>query len=235
VIRREVQALKQEGKPVVASMSSTAASGGYYIAMDADEIWASPTTLTGSIGVFAVLPTLERTLDKVGVHTDGIGTTPLAGAFDPMRSLTAEQRELLQTVVEHEYKKFVGSVAAARNKTVEEIDSVAQGRVWAGAHAKEQGLIDRLGSLREAVASAAKLGELGDDYGVDYLEPEVSWRATLATHVHAAAARLAGVIGPEVALQSVAQHLTPLELELRRLTRFAQSRAAQFYCLCTVQ
>ena len=132
IIRREIDALRKAGKPVIASMSSLAASGGYYIAMDADEIWASPATLTGSIGVFAVYPTFEHTLEKIGVTSDGVGTTPLAGALSIERTLKEEPREILQLAVEHAYSTFIGHVAAAREKPFEEIDGVAQGRVWAG-------------------------------------------------------------------------------------------------------
>jgi protease-4 len=236
VIRREVEALKHEGKPVIASMSSTAASGGYYIAMNADEIWASPTTLTGSIGVFAVLPTLERTLTKFGVHTDGIGTTPLSGGFDLQRSLSDSQRELLQLNVEHEYKQFIGNVAAARGKTVEEIDAVAQGRVWSGSDAKEHGLIDKLGSLQDAIDAAATRAKLGKDYRLDYIEPQASWRQAFANEIHVLAARAARAIAPEqMTFSGAIARIPPLEAELKRLARFTDSRSAYYYCVCSVQ
>lgn len=236
VIRREVEALKQAGKPVVASMSSTAASGGYYIAMNADEIWASPTTLTGSIGVFAILPTLEHTLAKIGIHTDGIGTTPLAGAFNLQRSLNNDQRELLQLSVDHEYKQFIGKVSAARGKTVDAIDAVAQGRVWAGTDAKEQGLIDNVGSFQDAIDAAAKRANLGNKYRLDYIEPRVSWRQAFANEIHMLAGRAVRAIAPEQATftQTLAK-LSPLEAELKRIARFTNPRNAYYYCMCTVQ
>jgi protease-4 len=236
VIRREIEALKAAGKPVVASMSSTAASGGYYIAMNADEIWASPATLTGSIGVFAVLPTLERTLAKVGVHTDGVGTTALAGAFSLERSLSAEQRELLQLSVDHEYKNFVTIVAAARGKPYEAIDSVAQGRVWSGADAKTQGLVDGLGSFHDAVAAAARRADLGDEYRLEYIEPRESWQQIFASEISAMAARATLAIAPErLDAASVVARVTPLQAELKRLMRFTDARGAYYYCVCTVQ
>jgi protease IV len=236
VIRREIEALKRAGKPVVASMSSTAASGGYYIAMNADEIWASPSTLTGSIGVFAVLPTFERTLAKVGVRTDGIGTTPLSGAFDLQRSLNASQRELLQLSVDHEYRQFIGKVAEARGKTVEEIDAVAQGRVWAGSDAKAHGLIDNVGSLQDAIDAAAKRAKLGKNYKLDYIEPQESWRQAFANEIHVLAGRAARAIAPEQASFATAiARLPPLEAELKRLARFTDERRAYYYCVCTVQ
>ncbi len=236
VIRREIEALKIAGKPVIASMSSTAASGGYYIAMNADEIWASPTTLTGSIGVFAVLPTLERTLAKVGVHTDGIGTTPLSGAFNLQRSLTSDQRELLQLSVDHEYKQFIANVAAARGKTPDEIDAVAQGRVWAGSDAKEHGLIDSIGSLQDAIDAAAKRANLGKNYKLKYIESQESWRQAFANQIHVLAARAAQAVAPQqFSFTNVIARLPPLEAELKRLARFTDTRSAYYYCVCTVQ
>jgi len=236
VIRREIEALKAAGKPVIASMGSTAASGGYYIAMNADEIWASPTTLTGSIGVFAVLPTLERTLAKIGVHTDGVGTTSLSGAFSLERSLTAEQRELLQLSVDHEYREFVAHVAAARGKTPEQIDAVAQGRVWAGTDAKAQGLVDHLGSVQDAIDAAAKRADLGDDFGVRYIEAEESWRQVFANQIRVLASRAVRAVAPEPAgLNAVLTRLSPLDAELKRLARFTDTRRAYYYCMCVVQ
>jgi protease-4 len=127
VIRREINALRAAGKPVVASMSSTAASGGYYIAMDTDEIWASPSTITGSIGVFGVFPTFEKTLGKIGVTVDGVGTTPLASALQPERTMSNEAKQILQVYIENAYNTFIGHVASARQKSVEEIDDEGQG------------------------------------------------------------------------------------------------------------
>jgi protease-4 len=236
VIRREIEALKAVGKPVIASMSSTAASGGYYIAMNADEIWASPTTLTGSIGVFAVLPTLERTLAKFGVHTDGIGTTPLSGGFDLQRSLTNEQRELLQMSVDHEYRQFIANVATARGKTPEQIDAVAQGRVWAGSDAKAHGLIDNIGSLQDAIDAAAKRADLGTNYRLEYIEPQESWRQAFANEIRVLGARAARAIAPnQMSFSEVMSRIPPLDAELKRLARFTDSRGAYYYCVCSVQ
>lgn len=236
VIRREVEALKAAGKPVIASMSSTAASGGYYIAMNADEIWAAPTTLTGSIGVFAVLPTLERSLAKLGVHTDGIGTTQLAGGFSLERSLNPAQKELLQLSVEHEYAKFIDKVARARNKPNDEIDAIAQGRVWSGIDARERGLVDHLGSFQQAIHAAAARANLGTEFRTTYVEAEQTWRQAFVTEMHMLTARAARVIAPEVSvLRDWAARLSPLEAELKRLARFADPRQAYFYCVCTVQ
>jgi protease-4 len=180
MIRRELMALKEAGKPVVVSMGDVAASGGYWIAMGADEVWAYPTTITGSIGVIGVFPTFEQSLKKIGVHTDGVGTTPLAGALRPDLSMSDEVRQLLQTFIEATYQDFLGLVAQSRQMTVDEVREVAQGRVWSGADAQERGLIDQLGGLEDAIASAARIAGLGEDFTVDYIEPQLEpWQQFL--------------------------------------------------------
>ena len=171
-IRREVAALKAAGKPVVVSMGDLAASGGYWISMNADRIYADPSTITGSIGIFGLIPNITRTLDKVGVHTDGVGTTRFAGAFDISRPLDPAVGRVIQSVIDKGYADFTGKVAAARKKPVEEIDAIARGRVWSGAQAKERGLVDELGGFDAAVADAAARAKLGkpDTYRVRYIE-----------------------------------------------------------------
>ena len=233
IIRREIDAIRAAGKPVIASMSSTAASGGYYIAMDADEIWASPATLTGSIGVFAVFPTFERTLEKIGVATDGIGTTPLAGALDLQRTLKEEPKQILQLSVDHAYSTFVGHVAAARQKPYEAIDEIAQGRVWAGSDAIQNGLVDKLGSYKDALDAAAARAGLGKDYKVEYLEPSLGWRQALARQTHAFAARITRAVLPKSDLLAGAHRmLSPVESELARLARFSSPTQVYYYCAC---
>jgi len=174
LIRREVAETRAAGKPVVVSMGDVAASGGYWIAMDGEEIWAEPTTITGSIGIFGLILTIPDTLAKIGVHTDGIGTTPLAGTFDIRRPLSPELESVLTSVIHHGYDQFITRVAKARKRTPEEIDAIAQGRVWSGSQAKERGLVDRLGGLGDAIASAASRAKLGSDYSVRYVEREPS-------------------------------------------------------------
>jgi protease IV len=235
VIRREIDALRAAGKPVLASMSSVAASGGYYIAMDADEIWASPATLTGSIGVFAVFPTIERTLGKVGVTVDGVGTTPLADALRIDRTLDERAREVLQLTVEHAYRVFVNHVASAREKSFDEIDNVAQGRVWAGVDAMRNGLVDKLGSYQAALDAAAARADLGEDYRVEYIEPPLGWRQALAVQTQALAARLTRALVPQSDLMREARRLlAPLEAELSRLSRFTDPKQVYYYCPCSV-
>ncbi len=171
-IRREVAALKEAGKPVVVSMGDLAASGGYWISMNADRIYADPSTITGSIGIFGLIPNVTRSLDKIGVNTDGVGTTRFAGAFDITRPLDPAVGRVIQSVINRGYADFIGKVAEARDRPVDEIDEVARGRVWSGAQAKERGLVDELGGLKEAMADAAKRAELGaeDKYRVRYIE-----------------------------------------------------------------
>lgn len=170
-IRREVDALKQAGKPVVVSMGDLAASGGYWISMDADRIFADPSTISGSIGIFGLVPNLARTLDKVGVHTDGVGTTRFAGAFDISRPLDPAVARIVQAVIEKGYADFTGRVAVARKQSPQAIDAIAQGRVWSGAQARERGLVDQFGGLREALADAAARAKLATGkYRVRYIE-----------------------------------------------------------------
>jgi protease-4 len=171
-IRREVAALKDAGKPVVVSMGDLAASGGYWISMNADRIYANPSTITGSIGIFGLVPTIPRTLDKIGVHTDGVGTTRFAGAFDITRPLDPQVGQVVQAVIDKGYRDFTGRVAKARGRSVGEIDAIARGRVWTGAQAKERGLVDQFGGLEDAIADAATRAKLGKPgaWQVRYLE-----------------------------------------------------------------
>ena len=171
-IRREVDRLKAAGKPVVVSMGDVAASGGYWISMNADRIYADPSTITGSIGIFGVIPTIPRALEKIGVHTDGVGTTPYAGAFDLTRELDPRVGQVIQGVIEKGYRDFTGRVAKARGRSVEQIDAIAQGRVWSGAQARERGIVDAMGGLQVALDDAAQRARLGKrgDYRVRYIE-----------------------------------------------------------------
>jgi protease IV len=173
VIRNELQATRDAGIPVVVSMGSVAASGGYWIAMAADQVWATPTTITGSIGVFGLFPTVEQSLSKLGVHTDGMGTTNLAGAISIDRPLSEEAANILQLGVEHIYDRFITIVAESRETTAESIHEVAQGRVWTGRKGKELGLVDELGGLEDAIAAAAKLAGL-TDYETQLFERELT-------------------------------------------------------------
>ncbi|MGB3722056.1 MAG: signal peptide peptidase SppA [Pacificimonas sp.] len=155
-IRQALLTAKAEGIPVIASFGSVAASGGYWVATAADEIFAQPSTITGSIGVFAILPTFERTLADLGVNADGSGVTPYSGAPDILGGLNPETEELFQLSVEDIYRRFTGIVAEARGMTVAQVDDVGQGRVWSGGAARQLGLVDRFGTLDDAIAAAEK-------------------------------------------------------------------------------
>jgi protease-4 len=236
VIRREVEALRAAGKPVVASMSSTAASGGYYIAMGADQIWASPATITGSIGVLAVFPTFERTLNKFGLHVDGIGTTELSGDFRLDRSLSDAAAELLQLRVDANYSSFVEHVAEARGLTFEQADEIAQGRVWSGDDAARIGLVDQLGGFDDALDAAAELADLDDDYAVEYLEPARTWRQELAIQLRSLAAQaLAAVAAPRRGISGrIRNEIAAVGAELDRLTGIVRGPGPYYYCPCTI-
>ncbi len=234
VIRQEVAALKAAGKPVVASFSSVAASGGYYIAMDADQIWAAPTTITGSIGVFGIVPTFEKTLAKLGVASDGVATSKIAGAMHLERSMSADEKEVLQLGVEHAYRDFVAHVAAARNKTPAEIERVAEGRVWIATEAVKLGLVDQLGDLDGAVHAAAKLAKLAPGkYEVTFREKELSWRERLLRELRAesgAAARALGLAPAPPA--AVGRVLGAFERQVRAVAAFNDPRHLYSYCGC---
>jgi len=231
-ILREVQALRKAGKPVVVSMSSYAASGGYYIAAAANQIFASPTTLTGSIGVFSVVPTFQRTLEKFGVKVDGIGTTPVAGDMRLDRALTPATRQILQSSVDHAYGEFLMRVGEGRKKSVDEVDKIAQGRVWAGVDAQRIGLVDHLGGLKDATDAAAKLAELGGDYDVDYLETELSLREELLMQFRSQAVRLSWMMGVAAPRSDIETALDPLLDQARSIAKLNDPRGLYAYCWC---
>jgi len=174
-IRQEIQQVRDAGKKVVISMGNVAASGGYMISMAADEVWASPATITGSIGVFGMLPTFSGTLAKVGVHTDGFGTTDIAGKIRLDRPLDPSMGRILQAATERVYRQFLELVRKARGiDTLAEVDAVAQGRVWSGQQAADRRLVDKTGTFQDAIKAAARIAGLGDSYQLDWVEPERS-------------------------------------------------------------
>jgi protease-4 len=235
VIRREVQALREAGKPVVASMSGLAASGGYYIAMDADRIVANPATLTGSIGIFAMFPTFERTLNRIGVHTDGIGTTKMSGEFRPDRTLGPLAKDVLQQSVENEYRKFIEHVARNRRQEVPAIDAIAQGRVWSGADAKRLGLVDLLGTYKDAIDEAARLANLGDDYDVEVMNSQVSLAESLGLRMQGAFAKLIAPLIPRSSFEPLPRLMRPLARQVEQLQRLTDPRSLYSYCFCAIE
>jgi protease-4 len=178
-IRQALLEAKGRKIPIVVSMGSVAASGGYWVSTPADFIYAEPSTITGSIGVFGVLPSFQGTLQKLGVGADGVKTTPLSGEPDLLKGPSPEASQLIQTGVESMYGRFLGIVAASRHKTPQQIDQIAQGRVWDGGTAHQLGLVDGFGGMSDAVAKAAALARLGDERSVRYLEPQRSFRDQL--------------------------------------------------------
>ncbi|QIK96559.1 signal peptide peptidase SppA [Sphingomonas sp. HDW15A] len=181
-IRHAILAAKKEGLPVVASMGDVAASGGYWVATPADFIIAEPSTITGSIGVYGVLPSFQGTLQKLGIGADGIRTTPLSGEPDLLNGPSPAANALIQAGVEQIYAKFLAITAASRKKPIDEINRIAQGRVWDGGTARQLGLVDGFGDMDEAIAKAAELAKLGkNERGLTYLEkgPD-AWTGFLA-------------------------------------------------------
>ena len=236
-IYREVVALKDSGKPVVVSMGSVAASGGYYIAAPADEIFASATTITGSIGIFATLPTVDRALDRLGITVDGVGTTALSGAQRLDRPLSPALRDYVQSTIEHGYEEFLAHVSAGRGKTRDEIHQIAQGRVWVGADARRIGLVDTLGGYDDAVKAAARRAGLDANYFVDRVEPELSWAQQLALQLRIESARFAGSAfgAPLGRLTRLPAALSPLESEVARFQQLSVPNRRYAYCFCTVE
>lgn len=174
-IRREIELLKESGRPVIVSMGDTAASGGYWISMNADKIIADPSTITGSIGIFGMVPDISNALNKIGVHTDGVSTTEMAGLHDITRPLSPVAGRMLQSVIDNGYNKFIGKVSQARALSVDTVDTVAQGRVWSGQQAKDRKLVDQMGGLQDALVEARKVANLKPgEYGVVIVEGQES-------------------------------------------------------------
>lgn len=233
LIRAELAQLRAEGIPVLVSMGSMAASGGYWIAAGADEIWATPTTLTGSIGVFGALPTFEDSLEKLGIYVDGVGTTPLAGGMRLDRGLTPQARSLIQQNVDNIYNHFLQTVADARGMDVESVNQVAQGRIWTGATAKELGLVDQLGGLDEVIAAAAS------HVGLERFQVEPITRPLSPFEVlmHEFSQRRVSAYVPDMSSRSpllsgeLERQLSPLLAPLRALRELDDNRAVYARCL----
>ncbi|MBI3349603.1 MAG: signal peptide peptidase SppA [Burkholderiales bacterium] len=241
IVRRELELTRQAGKPVVVSMGDVAASGGYWISMSSDAVIADAGTITGSIGVFGILPTAEGLMDKLSLHTGGVRTTWLAGGYDPRRPLDPRLQAAVQSGIDNVYARFTGLAAQARKSTPEKIDAVAQGRIWTGAQARERGLVDRIGSLDDAVQTAAKLAKLeikdGEKPRIVYVERDLSRsERLLASLTDVVAPPLAQAVGQALGLDAlpapVIEELAALK-ELARLSAQGRwERAAAVHCLC---
>ncbi|WP_105101463.1 signal peptide peptidase SppA [Microbulbifer pacificus] len=233
-IRQELLATREAGIPVIISMGSVAASGGYWISAGGDRIWASPSTITGSIGVFGAFPTFEDSLEHLGVYNDGVGTTELAGTMRLDRALPEAAADILQQGVEHTYAKFLRLVAEARHSTPQEIHKIAQGQVWTGRMAHELGLVDELGNLQDAIADAAQIANL-EKYEVLEIQRELSpsekLMRTLAENVDA---RIAASVEQNLPLGAWLSGLQPALQPFAELKTFRDPRALYVRCMSCV-
>jgi protease-4 len=238
LVRRELELTRAAGKPVVVSMGDLAASGGYWISLAADEVIADEATITGSIGVVAILPTAEKALSTLGIGSGGYATSWLVGAYDPRRGLDARFERVLQARVDNVYADFTGKAAAARKVAVEKIDAVGRGRVWTGSQAKERGLVDRTGHFTDALAAAAKRANLPEGYAVRYLEREPGRLERALAFLGAEVIAAVGPIGADSAaawLGTAAPWLLALQEEAAWLASTVEGRApaALVHCLCS--
>ncbi|MDQ9090640.1 signal peptide peptidase SppA [Pseudoalteromonas haloplanktis] len=220
VIRAEVLALKAAGKPVIASMSSVAASGGYWIASAANEIWAAPSTITGSIGVFGNFMTFENTMAKLGVYSDGVATTEMGG-LSIARPLDEKMAQVIQLSVEDAYQRFLEVVAQARNMTPKQVDNIAQGRVWIASQAQELGLIDKLGNKQDAIKAAAELAKL-DFYEVKTIKQSLSGQEQLMQDIFGNAS-VKAFIGSQSSLQNLLSNKASINGLVKQLTSEVES------------
>jgi len=239
IIRRECELVRKAGKPLVVSMGSVAASGGYWISTASDEIWAAPETITGSIGIFGMFPTIDKPLAKyLGVHADGVGTTRFSDVLRPDRPMDPAVADVFQQGIDQGYEEFLARVSQARKMTPEQVDKIARGRVWSGEDAKGIGLVDQLGSLEQAIESAAKRAKLEKGYRVWYVEKEKTFRERLMSMLAAQAqdvATAAGWVGepsPSASALSVARRLRDLRADVERLDRWNDPRGVYAHCLC---
>ncbi|WP_078084602.1 signal peptide peptidase SppA [Microbulbifer mangrovi] len=233
-IRQELLATREAGIPVVISMGSVAASGGYWISAGGDRIWASPSTITGSIGVFGAFPTFEESLEHLGVYNDGVGTTELAGTMRLDRALPEAAADILQQGVEHTYSQFLRLVAEARNSTPEEIHKIAQGQVWTGRTAHKLGLVDELGNLKDAITDAAQIANL-EDYEIVEIQRELTTSEklmrALADNVDA---RVATSVEQNLPLGAWFSSLKPALQPLAELKTFRDPRALYVRCMSCI-
>lgn len=220
IIRQEIELTRAAGIPVVISMGSMAASGGYWIAANADQVWAAPTTLTGSIGVFGLIPTFENTFNKLGVHSDGVGTSALAGIHRLDRPMSPQASRIVQLNVENIYQRFLNLVAEGRELSREQVADLAEGRVWTGAQAHRLGLVDELGDLKDAVAAAAAVANL-DAYDTKVIERKLNFQEQLLRQLGRRAAPmtrwLAGLYSPTSASGVLAEPARAIEDQARWL------------------
>jgi len=232
VILNALNEFKATGRPVITSMNSVAASGGYMIALAADEIWATETTLTGSIGIFGMLPTFDRSLERLGLNVDGFGTTKLSGAVNFGRPLDDNVKRIMQANIEHGYDDFISKVAKGRDMSKAAVDQVARGRVWIAQDALEHGLIDKIGSFDAAIEQAATLANI-DDYAVKYLEKELSFKEQFAINFFTNAKTL-GFDWPQAKWKKgvSGKVVKAIEAQINKLNQYNDPRGVYMDCLC---
>lgn len=234
VIANEISALRQTGKPVIASMSSTAASGGYWIAAGADRIMASPSTVTGSIGIFGMFPTYQRSIDYLGLAVDGVGSTKWAGEFRPDREMSDHAKSLFQVIINDGYDDFLSLVASFRNMDKQQVDEIAQGRVWTGSDAVKIGLVDELGTLEDAIVSAAEMAGLtSGEYGTKTIRTELSPTEQFIIDMLAVAQNL-GIDASSLAPKPgrLEQLAAKLEATIAPLVKFNDPKGLYAHCFC---
>ncbi|MEN7342361.1 MAG: signal peptide peptidase SppA [Pseudomonadota bacterium] len=232
VISDEIKNLQEAGKPVIASMGGVAASGGYWISMAADQIIAEPVTVTGSIGIFGMFPTIEDSLARLGVTTDGVGTAALSNALRMDLNPTEQVDRILQLNIENGYDRFIGAVAGFREMSLDAVDQVAQGQVWSGVTALQHGLVDSIGTQSDAVAIAAELASL-DSYDIRYIEPQLSDEEQLLLSIIDGSVNLG--LSPSVFARKrskVESLIDFAEAQLENITRFNDPRGVYADCLC---
>ncbi len=237
VIRREMELARKDGKPVVVSMGSVAASGGYWISMASDEVWAYPTTITGSIGILGMFPTFQKPLAKyLGIHVDGVGTNKMAGALRQDRVIAPEIKEAIRMIIDKGYDEFITLVAKARKKTPGQVHEIAQGRVWIGLDAYKLGLVDHLGGMSDALESAAKLAKLGENFRVKYIREKPTFQQRMISKL------FSEIATPDTTGIEVRQPLNPFTGMLRMLARqvetfsqFNDPNGVYAYCLYFIE
>ena len=233
IIRQEVELTRAAGLPVVASFGGVAASGGYWIAATADEIWSTPATITGSIGVFGMIPVFDESLRSLGIHSDGVGTTALADAWHLDRPMNPILERSVQQEVEYTYRRFIEMTAEGRGMEVEKVHAVAQGQVWSGLQARELGLVDQLGDLEQAIAAAAKRAKLGSNYQWEFVEPELSPQEQFIRELVSQGARVLAWAGfkPKHSVNVVERFLASLQDKLAQLASFNDPRGVYVRCM----
>lgn len=235
LIYEELRLLRESGKPVLTSMGDLAASGAYLLSIGADEVWARPDSLTGSIGVTAMLPTFDRALGRLGVNIDGVGTARYTGDLSPLRSLSPEAAEILQISVDSSYQHFVRQVADARGLSLSDVEAVAGGRVWTGRDARRLGLVDNLGDLGDVVAAAAARAGLGDDYRVTFLEQDLSLEESLALELLTGFIKTPLLSSRPAVAGRIERLASRLDQELGGLFGLRDPRDIYYHCFCQLR